>query len=79
MSTGRTEIDAIVTEFGAAHLRGCSLRERGRRLIEIAHPDHREALEPEAQGRAASPAEAQRDALVAAVRAVIVGLRRDAR
>jgi acyl-CoA hydrolase len=45
VSTGRTEVDAIVTEFGAAHLRGCSLRERGLRLIEIAHPDHREALE----------------------------------
>ena len=34
----------IVTEYGAAHLRGCPLRERARRLIAIAHPDHRESL-----------------------------------
>jgi acetyl-CoA hydrolase len=34
----------IVTEHGAAHLRGCPLRERARRLIAIAHPDHREPL-----------------------------------
>lgn len=37
-------LDVIVTEHGVAHLRGCSLRERGRRLVAIAHP-HREALE----------------------------------
>jgi len=41
----RSDVDVIVTEHGAAHLRGCSLRERAKRLIGIAHPDHREALE----------------------------------
>jgi acyl-CoA hydrolase len=35
----------VITEFGAAQLRGRSLRERARALIAIAHPDHREALE----------------------------------
>jgi acetyl-CoA hydrolase len=45
VTTARSEVDVIVTEHGAAHLRGCSLRERARRLIDIAHPQHREALE----------------------------------
>jgi acetyl-CoA hydrolase len=44
VTTARSEVDIIVTEYGAAHLRGCSLLERARRLIEIAHPHHREAL-----------------------------------
>ena len=41
----RVEVDVVVTEHGAVHLRGCSLSERARRLLTIAHPDHREALE----------------------------------
>lgn len=45
VSTPRAEMDAIVTEYGVAHLRGCGLRERARRLIAIAHPAHRESLE----------------------------------
>ena len=44
VTTARGDVDVIVTEFGAAHLRGCALRERARRLIAIAHPDHRESL-----------------------------------
>jgi acetyl-CoA hydrolase len=44
VTVARSEVDVIVTEHGSAHLRGCSLRERGRRLIEIAHPQHRETL-----------------------------------
>ena len=44
VTTARSEVDAIVTEYGAAHLRGCSLAERAKRLIAIAHPDHRESL-----------------------------------
>jgi acyl-CoA hydrolase len=44
VTTARSDVDVIVTEYGAAHLRGCPLRERARRLIEIAHPDHRESL-----------------------------------
>jgi len=45
VSTSRADIDCVVTEFGIAHLRACALSERARRLIAIAHPDHREALE----------------------------------
>ena len=44
ITTARSDIDVIVTEYGAAHLRGCALHERARRLIAVAHPDHRESL-----------------------------------
>jgi acyl-CoA hydrolase len=44
VTTARSDMDIVVTEFGVAHLRGVGLRERARRLIEIAHPDFREAL-----------------------------------
>jgi acyl-CoA hydrolase len=45
VTTARTEVDVIVTEFGAAELKGQSLAERTRRLIAIAHPDFREELD----------------------------------
>ena len=41
---GATDADCIVTEWGVAHLRDKSLRERARAVIAIAHPDHREGL-----------------------------------
>jgi acetyl-CoA hydrolase len=44
VTTPRSDVDVIVTEYGAAHLRGCPLRERAQRLIAIAHPGHRESL-----------------------------------
>ena len=44
VTTARSEVDIIVTEFGAAQLRGQSLAERARRLVAIAHPDFREEL-----------------------------------
>jgi acetyl-CoA hydrolase len=44
VTTARSDVDVIVTEYGVAHLRACPLRERARRLIAIAHPDHRESL-----------------------------------
>ena len=49
VTTPRNDVDTIVTEFGAAHLIGLSGRERANALIEIAHPDHREALRAEAR------------------------------
>lgn len=48
VTTSRGDVDVVVTEYGAAHLRGCSLQERVRRLLAIAHPDHRERLQHEA-------------------------------
>lgn len=45
VTTARSDVDVIVTEFGAAELKGQSIVERTRRLIEIAHPDFREGLD----------------------------------
>jgi acyl-CoA hydrolase len=39
------DVDAVVTEWGVAILRGCDLDDRVHRLIAIAHPEHREALQ----------------------------------
>jgi acyl-CoA hydrolase len=44
VTTARSDVDVVVTEFGAASLRGRSLAERTRRLIAIAHPDFQEEL-----------------------------------
>ena len=40
----RTLVDYVVTEQGIAELRGKTLRERVRALVEIAHPDFRDEL-----------------------------------
>ncbi len=48
VTTSRSEVDVIATEFGAAELKGQSLAERSRRLIAIAHPDFQEELAREA-------------------------------
>jgi acyl-CoA hydrolase len=45
VTTARSEVDVIVTEFGAAELKGQTLAARTRRLIAIAHPAFREDLE----------------------------------
>lgn len=45
VTTARSDVDVIVTEFGAAELKGQTLAERTRRMIAIAHPDFREELE----------------------------------
>ena len=42
-------MDYIVTEYGVAHLRGCSVKERTEKLISIAHPDDRAELRREAE------------------------------
>lgn len=44
VTTPRADIDAVVTEWGVAELRGCGLAERARRMIAIAAPGHRDAL-----------------------------------
>lgn len=41
----RSDADIVVTEWGAARLRGKSISQRIKAMIEIAHPDHREKLE----------------------------------
>jgi acyl-CoA hydrolase len=44
VTTGRSDVDHVVTEYGVAHLRGCDLTERARRLAAIAAPEFREDL-----------------------------------
>lgn len=48
VSTPRSDAGLIVTDHGIADLRGQPLSRRVRRLIDIAAPEHREALEREA-------------------------------
>jgi len=45
----RADVDYVVTEYGVAHLKARSIRERVRQLISIAHPDFREELRREAE------------------------------
>jgi len=49
--TTRAHVHYIVTEYGIANLYGKTLRERAAALIDIAHPDHRAALEKAAFDR----------------------------
>jgi 4-hydroxybutyrate CoA-transferase len=44
VTTTRSHVQTIVTEYGVAQLFGQSLRERAKRLIAIAHPDFRDEL-----------------------------------
>ena len=50
-TTGRCDVNYIVTEYGVAQLRGQTLRERAKRLIAIAHPKFREELAEEFEKR----------------------------
>ncbi|MET4386262.1 acyl-CoA hydrolase [Bradyrhizobium sp. F1.4.3] len=50
VTTPRADVDAIVTEWGVAELRGCGLAERARRMISIAAPEHRDTLSAQLRG-----------------------------
>lgn len=45
VTTSRNDVHYIVTEYGIANLKGKTLRQRAKLLIEIAHPDFRKSLE----------------------------------
>jgi len=49
VTTPRTDVMYVVTEYGMANLKGKSAPERARALIGLAHPDFREQLEREAR------------------------------
>lgn len=49
VTTPRSDVDMIVTEYGIAELRYKSLRERAKAMIAIAHPQFREELTIEAK------------------------------
>jgi acyl-CoA hydrolase len=44
VTAARSDVDVVVTEHGVAELRGVSEGERVKRLIDIAAPEHRDAL-----------------------------------
>ena len=44
VTTARSEVEIVVTEYGAADLRGRTVGERAKAMVAIAHPDHRAAL-----------------------------------
>lgn len=48
VTTARSDVDIVATEHGAVRLRGLALRQRARAMIELAAPQHREALAREA-------------------------------
>jgi acyl-CoA hydrolase len=49
VTTPRTDVMYVVTEYGLVNLKGKSVAERAKVLISIAHPDFREPLEREAR------------------------------
>lgn len=51
VTTSRNDVDYVVTEFGIAPLKGKSLRERARNLIDVAHPSFKDELALEFEKR----------------------------
>lgn len=49
VTTGKNDIDYVVTEFGVVRLKGLSVSQRAKALISIAHPNFREELTAEAK------------------------------
>lgn len=44
VTVSREDVDYIITEYGIAHLRGKTLKERAKAMISLAHPDFRPEL-----------------------------------
>jgi Acetyl-CoA hydrolase len=51
VTTSRNDVDYIITEYGIAHLKGKTLKQRAESLIEIAHPNFRDELKDEFKRR----------------------------
>lgn len=51
VTTSRNDVHYIVTEYGIASLRGKTLKDRAKALINIAHPDFRDELKSEWEKR----------------------------
>ena len=49
VSIGRNDIDYVVTEYGAAKLRGCRIQERVEHLLAVCHPKFRDELRGQAK------------------------------
>ena len=55
VTTPRTDVMYVVTEYGMVNLKGKSIAERAKALIGIAHPEFREGLTREARERKLVP------------------------
>ena len=55
VTTPRSDTMYVVTEYGMANLKGRSVCERARALIDLAHPDFREDLERQAHAHGLLP------------------------
>jgi acyl-CoA hydrolase len=55
VTTPRTDVMYVVTEYGIVNLKGKSVAERARALIGLAHPEFRESLEREARAKQLVP------------------------
>ncbi len=55
VTTPRTDVMYVVTEYGIVNLKGKSVPERARALIGLAHPDFREGLERQAHAQRLLP------------------------
>ena len=55
VTTPRSDVMYVVTEYGMVNLKGKSVPERARALISLAHPDFREGLERQAYERGLIP------------------------
>ena len=55
VTTPRTDVMYVVTEYGMVNLKGKSVAERAKPLISIAHPDFREGLERQAHAHRLLP------------------------
>jgi 4-hydroxybutyrate CoA-transferase len=51
VTTSRCDADYLITEYGIAELKGRSLRQRAKNLINIAHPDVKDSLKEEFEKR----------------------------
>jgi 4-hydroxybutyrate CoA-transferase len=51
VTTSRCDTDYVITEYGIADVKGQSLRQRARNLINIAHPEVRDGLQEEWEKR----------------------------
>jgi acyl-CoA hydrolase len=55
VTTPRSDVMYVVTEFGITNLKGKSVADRARALISLAHPDFREGLERQAYEKGLIP------------------------
>ena len=49
VTTARSDVDVVATEYGAVRLQGLSLRQRIKAMISIAAPEHRDILAKQAK------------------------------